>query len=296
MVAVAIEAQAGANSAPPATRRSRRKFRWGRWIILVLAGAYFLLPLYSAFKFALTNANTHAFSFKGFSGIFSAPGFGTAVWLSVRLGIVTLIITLLLMVPTAVYVHLKVPHLRTLLDGVTLLPIVLPPVILIVGVLQVAPTKLKGTPYLLALEYAVLAMPFAYRSLDAGLAAIDLKTLVEASRSLGGSWGRTMFQVVVPNIRTAILSTTVLTVALVLGEYTMASFDLRTTFSVWIFNQSQGSAQVSTGASLLALVVTFVLLVGIVSLGSRPKGTSRRAIRKAGLPFAPSPATPGGQS
>jgi putative spermidine/putrescine transport system permease protein len=188
---------------------------------------------------------------------------------------------LVLMVPTAIFVHLRVPKLRTLFDGITLLPIVIPPVILIVGVLQVAPTSLKATPYLLSLEYAVLAMPFAYRSLDAGLAAIDLKTMVEASRSLGSSWLRTMFQVVVPNLRTAILSATVLTVALVLGEYTMASFDLQTTFSVWIYNTDQGNAHVSTSASLLALIATWVLLVGIVSVGSRQKGTGRRARRRA---------------
>ena len=75
-------------------------------------------------------------------------------------------ITLVLMVPTAVYVHLRLPGLRRLFEGITILPIVIPPVVLIVGVLQVAP-GLKGTPYLLALEYVVLAMPFAYRSLDA---------------------------------------------------------------------------------------------------------------------------------
>jgi putative spermidine/putrescine transport system permease protein len=222
-------------------------------------------------------------TFAGVTGIFSIGGFGPAVWLSARLGLVTLVITLLLMVPTAVFIHLRLPKLRTLFDGITLLPIVIPPVILIVGVLQVAPTSLKASAYLLSLEYAVLAMPFAYRSLDAGLAAIDLKTLVEASRSLGAGWVRTMLQVVVPNLRTAILSATVLTVALVLGEYTMASFDLQTTFSVWIYNTDQGNGHVSTSASLLALLATWFLLVGIVSLGNRKKGAraERRALRRA---------------
>ena len=114
-------------------------------------------------------------------------GFGDALWLSLRLALVTTVITLVLMVPTAVYVHLRLPQLRRLIEGITILPIVIPPVVLIVGVLQIAPGSLKGTPYLLALVYVVLAMPFAYRSLDAGLRAIDLRTLVEASRSLGAA-------------------------------------------------------------------------------------------------------------
>jgi putative spermidine/putrescine transport system permease protein len=280
VVSVAAPPVLDTSPAPPAIHR-RRKIRWGRWILLTLTGIYFLIPLYAAIKFALTKTNGSGFSFAGVTGIFSVGGFGAAVALSARLAVVTLVITLVLMVPTAVFVHLRLPKLRTLFDGITLLPIVIPPVILIVGVLQVAPTSLKATPYLLSLEYAVLAMPFAYRSLDAGLAAIDLKTMVEASRSLGSGWLRTMLQVVVPNLRTAILSATVLTVALVLGEYTMASFDLQTTFSVWIYNTDQGNAHVSTSASLLALIATWVLLVGIVSVGSRKKGTGRLARRRA---------------
>jgi putative spermidine/putrescine transport system permease protein len=283
MVAVAAPLDPLADAAPPPATGRRRRIRWGRWILLTLTGIYFLVPLYSALKFAFTKTVGRGLTFTGVTGIFSIGGFGPAAWLSARLGLVALAITLVLMVPTAVFVHLRVPKLRTLFDGITLLPIVIPPVILIVGVLQVAPPSLKGSAYLLSLEYAVLAMPFAYRSLDAGLAAIDLKTLVEASRSLGAGWTRTMFGVVVPNLRTAILSATVLTVALVLGEYTMASFDLQTTFSVWIYNTDQGDAHVSTSASLLALIVTWALLVGIVSLGGRNKGAraDRRTLRRA---------------
>ena len=48
------------------------------------------------------------------------------------------------MVPTAVYVHLRLPKLRRLMEGITILPIVIPPVVLIVGVLQVAPGLTQG--------------------------------------------------------------------------------------------------------------------------------------------------------
>ena len=157
--------------------------------------------------------------------------------------------------------HLRLPGLRRLLEGITILPIVIPPVVLIVGVLQIAPGYLKGTPYLLGLVYVVLAMPFAYRSLDAGLRALDLKTLVEASNSLGAGWLSTLWRVLLPNLRTALLSATVLTVALVLGEFTMASLDLYQTFPVWIVAFDQTSGPVSVAASLLALFVTWLFLL-----------------------------------
>jgi putative spermidine/putrescine transport system permease protein len=112
-------------------------------------------------------------------------------------------------------------------------------------------------------------MPFAYRSLDAGLRSVDLKTLVEASNSLGASWPATLWRVVLPNIRTSMLSATVLTVALVLGEFTMASLALFVTFPVWIVQFEQNSGPVSVAASLLALFVTWILLMLIVTVGDR---------------------------
>jgi putative spermidine/putrescine transport system permease protein len=245
----------------------RRPAAW-RYVVLTLAALYFLLPLYAAFRFALKGG------LKVFSSIPSQQGFSPAFTLSLKLAGITTVLTLVLVVPTAVHVHLRVPQLRRFFEAITILPIVIPPVVLIVGVLQVAPSTLKGTPYLLALEYAVLAMPFAYRSVDAGLRAIDLKTLVEASRSLGGRLPITFWRVLLPNLRSALLSATVLTVALVLGEYTMASLDQYQTFSVWVVNFDQDNAHVSVAVSLLALVGTWLLLM-LISLLDRRARTRR---------------------
>jgi putative spermidine/putrescine transport system permease protein len=62
----------------------------------------------------------------------------------------------------------------------------------------------------------------------------------------------------------------VLTVALVLGEYTMATLDQYQTFPVWIvsFDQSN-SAQTSVAASLAALVLTWLVLLVISMVGDR---------------------------
>jgi putative spermidine/putrescine transport system permease protein len=245
----------------------RRSVPVWRWIILFLAGAYFLIPLYGALKFS---------GFSAFGNVIGQDGFTSSLWLSVRLAIVTTAITLVLMVPTTIYVHLRLRRVRRLLESITILPIVIPPIVLIIGVLQIAPPALAGSPYLLSLEYVVLAMPFAYRSIDAGVRSIDLKTLTEASNSLGAGWGVTLWRVILPNLSTALLSATVLTVALVLGEYTMASLDLTTTFPVWIVTNDQTSAQISVASSLLSLFVTWLFLMAITLVGTRQ---ARRAGR-----------------
>ena len=273
-MATVADVQAGTHAPTPATRPAPRwrTFPFWRWAILLIAGVYFLIPLYAGLRFA---------GLKAFANVFTYPGFGSAVGLSLRLALITTILALVLMVPTTVYVHLRLPQIRRSMDGITILPIVIPPIVLIIGVLKVAPSFLLSTPYLLALVYVVLAMPFAYRSLDAGLRAVDLKTLVEASNSLGAGWRATLWRIVLPNIRTAMLSATVLTVALVLGEFTMASLALFVTFPVWIVQFEQNAGPVSTAASLLALFVTWLLLMLIVTVGdrtARKRGGARVAL------------------
>jgi putative spermidine/putrescine transport system permease protein len=225
----------------PWSRVRLRNIAWWRGIVLVLTGAFFLVPLFAALRFSLQNF-AGGLTFSAYTAIPSQLGFTAALSLSVRLAAVTTGITLGLMVPTSVYVHLRLPRLRPVFDSITIIPIVIPPVVLIVGVLQVAPTFLKSTPYLLALEY---------------------------TRSLGGGWRSTLWRVIVPNLRTGILSATVLTIALVLGEFTMASLDLYQTVPVWIYQFAQDDGHVSTAVSLLALLVTWVVLMVISSLDLR---------------------------
>ena len=265
MAAVTDESKAPPERGPARHARGgrssgRRSFAVWRWVVLLIAGVYFLIPLYGALKFS---------GFSAFGNVVSQDGFSSSLWLSVRLAIVTTAITLVLMVPTTVYVHLRLPKVRRALESVTILPIVIPPVVLIIGLLQVAPPALAGTPYLLSLEYVVLAMPFAYRTIDAGVRSMDLKTLTEASNSLGAGWFVTLWRVILPNLSTALLSATVLTVALVLGEYTMATLDLVTTFPVWIVTNDQTSAPTTVAASLLSLFVTWLFLMAITMIGTR---------------------------
>ena len=248
-----------------------KSIRVWRFIVLAIAGVYFLIPLWAAFRFSVWTGSGRGWTASAYTQLVQSQGFGSAFWLSVQLALITTGLTLVIMVPTTIYVHLRLPRLRRVMDFVTFLPLVIPPVVLILGVLQVAPARLKATPFLLALIYVVLAMPFAYISLAAGLRAIDTHTLVDASVA-GGRLVDDSAQGVAPDIRVAVLSATVLTVALVLGEYTMASLDQYETFPVWIVAFEQENAHVSVAASLLALFVTWVVLMMISSLAVLVEG------------------------
>lgn len=244
---------------------------WRRVVLLVMA-TYFLLPVFAAFEFATRDVgNTR--SLASFRAIVAQPELLAALATSLRIAVGTIALSLLLMIPTVTWLHLRLPHLRRVVEGLSLVPLVIPAVVLAVGVLSafstILPQRVTTTTVILALEYVVLALPFTYRALDAGLAAIDLRTLVEAARGLGADWPTVLLRVVLPNIRTAVLGASFLILALVLGEFTMASLLLFTTLPTWIVQAGQEQAGVAVGLSVIALVFTWVLLLSLSLLAGR---------------------------
>ena len=120
----------------------------------------------------------------------------------------------------------------------------------------------------------ILVLPFVHRALDAGLRSIDVATLAEAARSLGAGWPRIIVGIIVPNIRAALLSAAVISVALVLGEFTISSLLNYQTVQVVINLLGKRDAFVAVAVSLGALIFAFVLILVVAS--ATPSG--RRAV------------------
>ena len=263
----------------------RRLGRLGPNIVTIICGLFFLLPLLALARFALQNVPTillgastlfKKWSFKGVTKAFNDPGFGPAFSLSLKLTVGTVLVTLLLLIPTAVWVHLRLPRARAFVEFLTLLPYVIPPIALVAGILIIKPHARWFLDSDLALIpfYVVLALPFTYRSLDAGLRALDLKTLVDASRSLGAGWGTTLRRAIVPNLRIAIISSAFLTAAVVLGEYTLANVLLVEALPRFIATYRQREPQAGYGLALLSLVGTTALFV-VLGVATRKRGSKK---------------------
>ena len=181
---------------------------------LVLGAIYFLVPLIATLLFSLKDAQTgKCCSLSAYGVILHDPQFWSTIKVSFRLALETIGVGLLLFVPTIYWVHLKVPRLRPVVGFMALVPFVIPPIILVVGLLKLfkdtlhAPFWFIGKPDLFLVgAYVILAFPYIYFSLDAGFRSIDVHTLTEASRNLGASWRTTLTRVILPNIRIAALT------------------------------------------------------------------------------------------
>jgi putative spermidine/putrescine transport system permease protein len=273
-----------AGGPPPAagmsTRGPRRRPRVWRVTIFVLAAIFFIGPLLAAFKFSLLQDNG-SYGFANYGQIISNSAVRSSLTTSLEIAVIAAAVVNLLMLPTVVWVRLRQPKLTPTMELVTLLPLVIPPVVLAAGLEvleQNAPQWMISLLFnhpLTALTpfYVVLAMPFTYRAIDTGVRAIDLHTLVDASRNLGASWASTLLRVILPNVQTAVLGAMFLTVALCLGEVVIAYLLLYNTFPVEMVNlRLQAHVGVSVALSMITLIFTFVLLFALSFLAQRRRG------------------------
>jgi len=262
----------------------RMRVRPGRGLVLAAAALYFLVPLAASLVFSV-DVDGHL-TFDAYSRIVATDGFIRSLLLSLELAGATIALVLLLMVPATVALRLGAPKLRPVVEVVCSLPLVVPPIAFVAGistVLKWGPEYLSRTPFfqtivaiqdenfpfVLVLAYVVMALPFVYRALDAGLRAIDVRTLVEAARSCGASWPQALLRTVLPNLRGALLNASFLTLALVLGEFTVAHLLGYQPFAVWIVDISGAQAQMSVAVSVLSLFVTWALLLALAAVGGR---------------------------
>lgn len=236
---------------------------------LVLGFLFFAVPIFSAALFSV-QVGDGSYTITAYTRMLQDPGLASSLWLSTKLVFMTVAIVLFLMVPTVTWLHIRAQKAKRIVEFITILPLIIPPVVTALGLLGSMPSFLKDSPYLLGFAYGALTMPYTYRSLDAGLNAIDVKTLVDAGRGLGASWRQVLSSVIAPNIKSAIFGAIFLAVALVLGEFVVSSLLIWNTLPVWMALVGMSDAEGAVAISVMSLLFVWLLLM-LMSLLDRKR-------------------------
>ena len=215
---------------PPQLRAARRaKQSVIKFVILFVTLAFLFVPLLAMLIFTLRHPLSGRWSAAPWIAIFTGNGESlgadlTVLWqgvgTSLALSAVTVVIMLLLLVPTMVIVHIRSKALEHAIEWVATLPLTIPAIVLVVGLGPIyrwlSADVLSTNPIWLCFAYVILVMPFAFRA-----------------------------------------------IAVVLGEYTVASLLGRMNLQVALYQLGQSNSQISTAMSLLALLFGVVLLVAL---------------------------------
>ena len=264
--------------------RRRRRLNLFRYLTFMIFGLFFLLPLLAMVRFSLEGSKLGTWSLTAWRQIVSYQGVGipplaSAVEVTLELAVITSAVVLVLLVPTMVWVRLRVQWLARTLEFLCLLPLTIPAIVLAVGLFPVYNRIGHYSISTLTLfwAYVILALPYAYRALATGLNAMDVTTLSEAARSLGASWFTVIARVIVPNMWQAILNALLLTSALVLGEFTIAYLLGFVNLQVELYSISRNTANAGVifSTSAASLMFAFALLL-ILSYAGRRRGRGMR--------------------
>jgi putative spermidine/putrescine transport system permease protein len=249
--------------------------RFWAWVIFIIGALYFLVPLGATFWWSL-RATAGTLGFEAYRRLFDDANFWPSFTESVVNAIAAIFLSLLIIVPTAYWVTLKLPKLRPVVEFITLLPFVIPAVVLVFGLIRLygRPPLLLTATYdssrvLLVCAYATLSFPYMFRSVDNGLRAMDVRSLTEAAQSLGAGWPTILRRVIFPNLRVALLSGALLTFAIVIGELTIALFMAQQTFGPYMANLTRSKVYEPSAMAIIAFAITWAAM-GMIALITRP--------------------------
>jgi putative spermidine/putrescine transport system permease protein len=258
----------------------KRRLNLFRYVVFTIFGAFFVLPLLALLRMSLEPAaGNGGWSVAAWKQIVSYSVVGTPslisrVIITLELAVITGAAVLVLLVPTMIWIKLRVQWISRTVEFLCLLPLTIPAIALVVGLVPIYNwiQQRSVSALMLFWVYVILALPYAYRALAAGLNAVDAKTLSEAARGLGASWFTVILRIIVPNMRQAILNALLLSSALVLGEFTIAYLLLFVNLQVELYSISRNTpnASVIFSTSFGALLFTFILLI-ILSYVGRPR-------------------------
>ncbi len=264
-----------------------RKFPFWSWVWFILGVLYFVLPLFATLDFSLS-MERDKIGLKAYEVAYADKEFLKTFGYSVTLAAATIVVSVLLTVPTAYWIRLRLPEARRIVEFITLLPFVIPAIILVFGMIRVYSSPFNipftdltliepltnfkfGTYILIVAGYMVLALPYMYRSVDTGMRTVDVRTLTEAAQSLGANWYTIIARVILPNVRTALLSGALLTFAIVVGEVVLASFLGVPAFGPYLFLLGQHRAYEPSALTFTTFLLTWAAM-GIIQLVTGGQG------------------------
>ena len=259
-----------------------RSGRFWAWVTFAFGALYFFVPLIATLEFSM-RMRRGEYSFDAYEVVLGDARFQQSFGYSVTAAVFTIILGVLIVVPTAYWIRLRLPQIRPVVEFITLLPLVIPAIVIVFGYIRMYGSNsplpflasARATDALLVIGYATLALPYMYRAVDTGLRTIDVRTLTEAAQILGAGWTTIIARVILPNVLIAVLSGAFLTFAIVIGEFTMASLLNRPAFGPYLQNMGANRAYEPAALAIIAFVVTWGCMATIQLLSRfAPKSPS----------------------
>ena len=180
-------------------------------IILFLIAPLFSIFLHSTYNVNYTSIFNKFFYFKAWKNIFLSRTFWTALWTSIKIGILTALVSL---IASLFFAYITVFYNRRKIYAVPYLPLAVSSVMLGFGWLLLKP---NGTELILIFAQSSLAWPFAWTQIQTSLLRIP-QNIINAAVLLSPDKKTAFFKVIVPMCKKGIFSALAFIFAISAGD------------------------------------------------------------------------------
>ena len=226
-------------------------------IFLGAVALYLLIPFAVTLVYSLfvewTDILPSGFTLRNYVELFSNTTFWMSIGRTLILCIVSVIITIVLIL-AAMYVVVAVNRkLAGVMQFLCMIPY------------TGTGTILSNRLFMLFGAYTILVLPYIYQGIRNALNSIDAEMLIQAAEMLGCGRFRAYVQVVLPNILSGILVSSLLAESIIFGDFVLANNIAGTNYqNIQVFLQA--NMDVSSGLSSAIVVVIFVVVALVTAV------------------------------
>jgi putative spermidine/putrescine transport system permease protein len=246
-----------------------------RGVVLGLFLIYMIVPLVATAIFSVSTRWDHTIFPEGLTtewwqAATSRRAFGSTLRNSMVIAFWTVLLSVVLVIPTAYWAHMRVPKARPWMELMTILPFGIPGVILALALIRFysnVPIPFINTPAILVAACMVISLPFMYRPVINALDAIDIRTLTEAGLSLGASWPQIILRIIVPNILPGIINGSLLVFTTVFAEFTLSNLLVGSrfkTFPIYLVEFTRFDGRQASALAMISFTVAWLASLALL--------------------------------
>jgi len=258
-----------------------------RSIVMTIFLAFMIIPIIATLVFSVSirwdrTLLPEGLTFEWWENVTTRGAFRLTLRNSIFISLSTALALGILVTPTAYWAHIRVPKSKVLFEIMSAFSFGIPGVILALALIRFysrVPLPLINTPNILLLACMELSFPFMYRPIANALDSIDVRTLTEASQSLGGNWVQTLLRVILPNIAPGVLNGFLLVFSIVFAEFTLTNLLVGArfkTFPIYLVEFTRFDGRQASALAVISFVVAWAVSLLIIWI------TGKRAITAGG--------------
>lgn len=253
----------------------------GPAIVIIIILIYLLIPLVVSIVYSMfsnwTGIVPKGFTLKTYADLFQDPTFLASLGRTIVIAIIPIVITILLVLLALFVTVVYFPKLEKYVQIICMIPYTIQGVILSVSILALYvsnPTFLSNRIIMLIGAYCIIILPYIYQGIRNGMRAVNMPVLLEAAEMLGASRIYAFFRVIVPNIISAIVVSSLLAVGIIFGDYVLVrnlASSAWPNVQIYLYQAMKSDSMKSSAVFVVIMAVTFLIAAIVLYLQSREK-------------------------